>query len=65
MKASKKSTSGKGKVKSKAKPDSRAAAGAPVGADRMRKQNQAAQRTQVARSASQGRKNQARRDRRS
>lgn len=50
------------KVK-QAKPQSRAATGAPVGEARIRKQNKAAQRTQVARTASQGRKNQARRDR--
>jgi hypothetical protein len=60
----KKSTSSKQKVKRKGKPTSPAAAGAPSGADRMRKQNKAAQKSHVARAASQGRKNQARRDKR-
>jgi hypothetical protein len=63
--ASKKSTSSKRKVKTQAKSTSPGAAGAPIGQQRMRKQNQAAQRSHVARSASQGRKNQARRDKRS
>jgi hypothetical protein len=60
----KKRASGKKKVKSAAKPTPRASSGAPVGAARARKQQQAAQRTHAARATSQGRKNQARRDKR-
>jgi hypothetical protein len=60
----KKPSSGKRGVQRVAQPTSPRAAGAPIGADRMRKQQQAAQRTHVARAASQGRKNQVRRDKR-